>query len=99
VQKRSSHKESLGGRKAATRVARATGTIVEELVHPAGHIPDVDGVARPLMVPLVRGGQTVADTDLTAARTLVASGLKSLPWEGLKLSHGEPAIPTRVVAP
>jgi nicotinate phosphoribosyltransferase len=25
---------------------------------------------------------------------LVASGLRSLPWEGLSLSHGDPAIPT-----
>jgi nicotinate phosphoribosyltransferase len=31
---------------------------------------------------------------LSAARELVASGLRSLPWEGLNLSHGEPAIPT-----
>jgi nicotinate phosphoribosyltransferase len=32
--------------------------------------------------------------DLGAARDLVASGLRSLPWEGLMLSHGDPAIPT-----
>jgi len=39
----------------------------------------------------------VADTDrgaIAAARELVASGLHSLPWEGLKLVHGDPAIPT-----
>jgi nicotinate phosphoribosyltransferase len=29
----------------------------------------------------------------------VATGLRSLPWDGLKLSRGEPAIPTRVVPP
>jgi len=28
----------------------------------------------------------------------VVRGLGSLPWEGLALSHGEPAIPTRQVA-
>ena len=39
-------------------------------------------------------GFYLADTSLAAARTLVASGLRSLPWEGLKLAHGEPAIPT-----
>jgi len=31
---------------------------------------------------------------LGVARELVASGLRSLPWEGLMLSHGDPAIPT-----
>ena len=52
--------------------------------------------ARVLTVPLVRGGRAVADDgDLAAARKLVASGLRSLPWEGLNLSHGEPAIPTQ----
>jgi nicotinate phosphoribosyltransferase len=27
----------------------------------------------------------------------VKAGLQSLPWDGLKLSKGEPAIPTRMV--
>ena len=36
VQKRSSHKESHGGRKAALRLSRPTGTITEEIVHPVG---------------------------------------------------------------
>ena len=40
VQKRSSHKESHGGRKQAMRLARPTGTIVEEVVHPVGRPPD-----------------------------------------------------------
>ena len=31
------------------------------------------------------------------ARDRVAAGLLSLPWDGLKLSRGEPAIPTRMV--
>jgi nicotinate phosphoribosyltransferase len=47
-----------------------------------------------LTIPLVRSGEAVVDTDLGVARKLVASGLRSLPWEGLMLSHGEPAIPT-----
>ncbi|BBY05016.1 nicotinate phosphoribosyltransferase [Mycobacterium noviomagense] len=97
VQKRSSHKESQGGRKEAMRVCRPTGTITEEVVHPAGHPPDMAEPCRVLTVPLVRGGGLVADTDLPAARKLVASGLRSLPWEGLMLSHGDPAIPTRQI--
>jgi nicotinate phosphoribosyltransferase len=39
----------------------------------------------------------LAATNLDTARGLVAEGLRSLPWEGLALSRGEPAIPTRVV--
>jgi nicotinate phosphoribosyltransferase len=100
VQKRSTQKQSLGGRKAATRLARKSGTVVEEVVHAVGAPPRTEEPARPLMVPLVRAGEPVPGAgDLSAARQLVAAGLKSLPWEGLKLSHGEPAIPTRVVAP
>lgn len=97
VQKRSSRKESHGGRKAALRLSRPTGTITEEVVHPACDPPEAVEPARVLTVPLVRGGDVLAGLDLAAARELVAAGLHSLPWEGLALSHGEPAIPTRQV--
>ncbi|WP_372513300.1 nicotinate phosphoribosyltransferase [Mycobacterium stomatepiae] len=97
VQKRSSHKVSQGGHKEALRLSRPTGTITEEVVHPAGRPPSISQPSRVLTTPLVRGGEVVAGTGhaaLAAARELVASGLHSLPWEGLKLAHGEPAIPT-----
>jgi nicotinate phosphoribosyltransferase len=94
VQKRSSHKESQGGHKQALRLSRPSGTITEEIVHPAARPPDTTEPNRVVTVPLVRAGQPVADTDLGVARKLVAAGLRSLPWEGLMLSHGEPAIPT-----
>lgn len=95
VAKRSSHKESHGGRKAAMRLAKDSGTIVEEVVHPADAVPTDDG--RVLTVPLVRSGAVVYDSSLDDARARVAAGLHSLPWDGLKLSAGEPAIPTRLV--
>ncbi len=95
VAKRSSHKESHGGRKAALRLAKDSGTIVEEVVHPADSAPTDDG--RVLTVPLVRSGSVVYDSSLADARARVAAGLHSLPWDGLKLSAGEPAIPTRLV--
>jgi len=96
VEKRSSRKESHGGRKAATRLSRPSGTVVEELVHPFGASP-ADDDSRVLTVPLVRGGEVLAAPDLGAARERVVRGLRSLPWEGLALSRGEPAIPTRQV--
>jgi nicotinate phosphoribosyltransferase len=100
VEKRSAHKESHGARKKGTRLAKASGTIVEELVHPAAEsAPQSDLIARDLTVPLVKAGEPVADLGLAAARDRVAAGLHSLPWDGLKLSRGEPAIPTRMVAP
>jgi nicotinate phosphoribosyltransferase len=39
VQKRSSHKEFRGGHKEALRRARASGTITEVVVYPAGRPP------------------------------------------------------------
>lgn len=101
VEKRSSHKQSHGGRKQAMRMAKATGTIVEEVVFPYERPPaDPDGLtARVLTVPLVRDGEPVADLGLDAARARVREGLTSLPWDGLKLSRGEPAVPTRLIPP
>lgn len=97
VEKRSSRKESHGGFKHAMRLARPTGTILEEVVYPAGRPPAVAEAGRELSVPLVRGGDPLVDDNLTAVRARVAAGLMSLPWDGLKLSRGEPAIPTRMV--
>ena len=99
VEKRSLHKRSHGGRKKATRLAKPSGTVVEEIVHPAADAPpQSDLVARDLTVPLVEKGEPVADLSLSAARDRVVAGLGSLPWDGLKLSRGEPAIPTRMVS-
>jgi nicotinate phosphoribosyltransferase len=94
VEKRSRHKQSQGGRKEAVRLSRSTGTITEEIVHPAGHPPPIAEPSRMLTIPLMRHGEAVVGLDLGVARKLVASGLRSLPWEGLMLSHGEPAIST-----
>ncbi|MGH3761819.1 nicotinate phosphoribosyltransferase [Actinophytocola sp.] len=96
VAKRSSHKESRAGHKAALRRHKPTGTALEEVVHVvASGEPDVGPHDRRLVVPLMRGGQPAAGAaTLEESRQRVREGLVSLPWEGLKLSHGEPAIPT-----
>lgn len=101
VAKRSSHKQSRGGTKKAVRLARHTGTIVEEIIYlAAGTTPATNGFeARELLVPLVRGGKVVDGLPTLAdSRKLVSRGLVSLPWEGLKLSDGDPAIPTTFVS-
>jgi nicotinate phosphoribosyltransferase len=100
VEKRSIHKGSHGGRKQAQRLAKSTGTVVEEVVYPFGSGPSGPPgvVARPLTVPLVQQGDPVENPGLEAARERVKDGLLSLPWDGLKLSRGEPAIPTRLVS-
>lgn len=101
VEKRSSHKESHGGRKQGSRLVKPTGTVVEEVVHPFDQPPTESNglVVQGLTVPLVRAGSAVAEFDMAAARRRVADGLQSLPWDGLKLSRGEPVIRTRMVAP
>ncbi|GLW93859.1 nicotinate phosphoribosyltransferase [Actinokineospora globicatena] len=96
VAKRSSHKESRGGRKLALRRHKPTGTALEEVIYPAGGpAPELGEHDRLLQIPLMRGGQPVPDLPtLEDSRTRVRKGLVSLPWEGLKLSAGDPAIPT-----
>ncbi|MGC5027226.1 nicotinate phosphoribosyltransferase [Tsukamurella sp. DT100] len=99
VAKRSSHKETQGGEKRAVRLARGTGTIVEELLHRPGATPTVPAhlTATPLQIPLVRGGDQVDGLPtLEDARAHLRNALVTLPWEGLGLSNGEPAIPTRL---
>ena len=97
VRKHSSRKESRGGRKAALRMADSSGTVTEEVVYPVAAPPPAPERARTLTVPLVRAGERLAPADLGAARDLVARGLADLPLAALALSHGEPAIATRVV--
>jgi nicotinate phosphoribosyltransferase len=102
VAKRSEHKATIGGRKRAFRTYKPSGTAIEEVVVAAGGEWGPDESARPLQVPLIRAGAPVTDrtqlADLTAAREHLRAALITLPWDGLKLSRGEPAIPTRLVS-
>jgi nicotinate phosphoribosyltransferase len=95
VAKRSSHKESKGGRKAALRRHKETGTAVEEVVYIVGHDIARGEYDQELQIPLVRGGDVVPGLpSLDDGRERLRKALVSVPWEGLKLSQGEPAIPT-----
>ena len=99
VAKRSEHKATQGGRKTALRRHRQTGTATEEVLVSRG-TPELGPYDRLLQVPLLRGGKRVEGdaTDLGAARARLAAALRTVPWEGLKLSQGEPALPTVLLA-
>jgi nicotinate phosphoribosyltransferase len=98
VAKRSEHKETHGGRKTALRAHKPTGTALEEIVSCRPDAEPGDG-ERLVQRPLVRGGEPVADLPtLAQSRAHLRAATVTLPWDGLKLSRGEPAIPTRVVS-
>lgn len=104
VAKRSSGKQTYGGAKTALRGYRASGVAVAEIVYPL----DAEITRKPnldyheIVVPMVRGGKRLPEYDeqhgsLEQARTLHDAARGTLPWEGLALSRGEAAIPTRFV--
>lgn len=98
VAKRSEHKTTQGGRKTALRAYKASGTAVEEVVVARADAQADEG-QRPLQRPLVREGKPVPDLPtLEQSREHLRRAMVTLPWDGLKLSRGEPAIPTRLVA-
>jgi nicotinate phosphoribosyltransferase len=95
VAKRSESKESRGGRKSAIRRYKPTGTAIEEVVHQAKNPPALGPHDRVVPIPLVRAGEQVPGLPtLEESREHLRAALVSVPWEGLKLSRGEPALPT-----
>ncbi|MGH8825788.1 MAG: nicotinate phosphoribosyltransferase [Jiangellaceae bacterium] len=93
VAKKSKDKRSVGGRKYAVRRRSAAG-VAEAEVLGLGSPPVDDGDDRPLLVPLVRDGESVGREPLTAARDRHAAARTELPQTALQMSRGEPAIPT-----
>jgi nicotinate phosphoribosyltransferase len=95
VAKRSTAKTSRGGAKSALRRYKPSGTAVEEVVFLRGKQPQLEAHDRVLPVPFLREGQPVGvPTTLQDGRERVTAALTSLPWDGLRLSPGEPALPT-----
>jgi nicotinate phosphoribosyltransferase len=93
VAKRSEDKATHGGRKTAVRRHRPTGTATEEVLHAQG-TPERRDHDRALQVPFVRAGRLLDVPSLADSRDHLRHVLTTLPWHGLALSHGEPAIPT-----
>jgi nicotinate phosphoribosyltransferase len=107
VEKKSAGKVSHGGRKYALRRRNVRGVAEAEVIG-VGHEPadasaevrsSAEGAEfpadRPLLIPLVRDGETVGRESLAAARERHERARAELPRIALKLSRGEPAIPTR----
>lgn len=96
VAKRSQDKISIGGRKYAMRRLSRTGVAETEVVG-IGTPPDDDGDDRPLLVPLVEGGEVVGRETLQAARTRHLTARAELPERARQLSKVEPVIGTEHV--
>jgi nicotinate phosphoribosyltransferase len=97
VVKRSENKATVGGRKTAVRRHKPTGTAIEEVIVPQGR-PAPLPHDRALQRPYVRDGEAVTDLPtLNESRAHLRGCLISIPWEGLKLSQGEPAIPVTCI--
>ena len=98
VAKRSEHKESHGGRKTALRAHKPTGTATEEIVTSRSDTEPRAG-ERLVQRPFLRAGAPVDGLPtLSQSREHLRTAMITLPWDGLKLSRGEPAIPTRLEA-
>ncbi|MEU1751098.1 nicotinate phosphoribosyltransferase [Micromonospora matsumotoense] len=96
VVKRSENKGTIGGRKVAVRRHKPTGTATEEVVVSQG-VPDRQANDRSLQHSFVVDGEPVVLPTIAESREHLRQCLISIPWEGLKLSAGDPAIPVTVV--
>lgn len=102
VAKKSSSKQSIGGRKYAGRVVAEGHAAVELVVASDDPQAACDYLAsrgaRPLQVDLVSGGEINEEhrgpAALDAARKRHESSRAELPYQAWRLSEGEPAIPT-----
>ncbi|QSB15552.1 nicotinate phosphoribosyltransferase [Natronosporangium hydrolyticum] len=97
VVKRSEHKATIGGRKTAVRRHKPTGTATEEVVASRG-APEPAPHDRLLQRPYLIAGEPARDLPtLAESREHLRAELVAVPWEGLKLSAGEPAIPVTMM--
>jgi nicotinate phosphoribosyltransferase len=96
VVKRSENKATVGGRKTAIRRHKPTGTATEEIIVSQG-VPDHQANDRLLQRSFIAGGEPAETPALADSREHLRQCLISIPWEGLKLSAGDPAIPVTVI--
>lgn len=96
VVKRSENKATVGGRKTAVRRHKPTGTATEEIIFSQG-TPQHEANDRLLQRPFITAGEPAEAPTLADSREHLRQCLISIPWEGLKLSAGDPAIPVTIV--
>jgi nicotinate phosphoribosyltransferase len=96
VVKRSENKATVGGRKTAVRRHKPTGTATEEIIFSQG-VPEHEANDRLLQHSFITAGEAAEAVALADSREHLRQCLISIPWEGLKLSAGDPAIPVRIV--
>jgi nicotinate phosphoribosyltransferase len=97
VVKRSENKATVGGRKTAVRRHKPSGTATEEIVVSQG-VPDWQSGDRLLQRDFMVGGEPADDIPtLNDSRERLRDALISIPWEGLKLSAGDPALSVTIV--
>ncbi len=96
VAKRSPGKATVGGRKYASRTLTAGGLASSESIHREVVAPAAN--ERPLLTRLIADGAAeprhLGPEGVIAAREHHARAMAELPPDALRLSHGEPAIPT-----
>jgi nicotinate phosphoribosyltransferase len=99
VAKKSIAKATIGGRKFPVR-SLAAGVAAAETIY-VGSAPAESADARPLLVPLVTNGvideRYLGPEGTVRARKHRATAVAELPEDALRLSRGEPAIPTTYV--
>lgn len=98
VAKKSLNKNTVGGRKFAMRRLDAKGRAEAEIVG-IGRPPVNDGDDRMLMVELVRDGEVVGAEPLEKGRERHEKARAELPVAALRVSKGDPAIPTVILDP
>jgi nicotinate phosphoribosyltransferase len=93
VAKKSTDKISVGGRKYALRRLTSDGVAQAEVLG-IGQPAENDGDDRPLLVPLVQGGEIVGRESLEVARDRHLRSRAELPLAARGLSKGEPVLET-----
>jgi nicotinate phosphoribosyltransferase len=97
VVKRSENKATVGGRKTAVRRHKPSGTATEEIVVSQG-VPDWQSGDQLLQREFMMGGEPVDDLpSLGDSRERLRTALTTIPWEGLKLSAGDPALSVTII--
>jgi nicotinate phosphoribosyltransferase len=100
VSKQSAKKTNLGGRKHAIRLHDENQIAVAEQISSIAPKGSSFG-DRELLIPLILNGQLQPDVTgrvaVEVARSLHAKSKKAMPSSALRLTKGDPAIPTQFV--